>query len=552
MQESKIDSLNNYLKEQKDKQRQITNFKISLVNKKISNLNKKKEKEILKIKNCLHKDQARVDSMVEAKERFYKNKIEKIDQAYNKSLVEFVNKKNKRFSELKLKITKDIENINLIFRNYKKHLNKIQEVNVNEDNKKSQHIEKKCNGQIEKIANKIKKLSQKFATNKIKKSFFEKQIKKKEDKIRSLEKAKLQKLNNQTNKDIMVLNFKLNLWLQKTQESQIKKTKLFSSFLGRNKILLLALSLSLIPTLNHSSFLTYSNIFENVLSTNAGWGVLALGMTFVILTGGIDLSIGSMLALVGYGSITLIVQGYDIWIAALAGIGFAILLSGIQGFFIGVTKLPPFIVTLVGMLAFRGLLRVLIEGETITSSNPNLFDFAIGNFLWIPYHFWVFLIVLALLSFVLKFTKIGRYTYAVGSNEEAAKLSGIRTNWIIIFAYVIMGLTVAIAAMLHISNIQSISPSTASGKELDAIAAVVLGGTTLAGGKGSVLKTFVGWITISILNNALTFMAVQSEWQIVIKGLVILVTVLFDKELKITQKILNLKELVKNQFVKIK
>ena len=297
-----------------------------------------------------------------------------------------------------------------------------------------------------------------------------------------------------------------------------------------NKVIILSLVFSIIVGILNPNFFTWDNFISTIVETNAFWGILAIGMTVVILTGGIDLSIGSMLALVGFGMLTFVKMGVAVPIGFIIALIFGAILGGIQGSLIGILKLPAFIITLVGMLVFRGVVRIWADGTPASVESDFLFKMATGDFLGIPYQVWILILVALGAWFMLKHTKLGRHIYATGSNAEAAQLAGVKTKKIIIFAYLFMGLMVGVSVWLFSSTLQSVHPSAAMGYELDAIAAVVLGGTALEGGKGGIGKTMVGWIVISILGNALVFIGLTSEWQTIFKGLVILVTIIFDQK----------------------
>ncbi len=282
-------------------------------------------------------------------------------------------------------------------------------------------------------------------------------------------------------------------------------------------------------------FLTSSNAF-NVLRQASINAILAVGMTFVILTGGIDLSVGSIFAFSGAMTAYLVGTGYNFIIAIIIGLLFGALIGLINGFFISKGKLQPFIVTLAMMTIFRGATLVFTNGKPISAGsgqNADLFS-KIGNgyIFGIPNPIIIMIIVIAIGYFILTKTTIGRYVYAIGGNEEATKLSGVNVTRVKLFVYGMSGLLSALAGIIITARLASAQPTAGTGYELDAIAAVVLGGTSLAGGVGSVLGTIVGVLIIGILNNALNLLNVTSYYQLLAKGLVILIAVLLDRKQK--------------------
>lgn len=294
----------------------------------------------------------------------------------------------------------------------------------------------------------------------------------------------------------------------------------------------LILLVIIISALN-SAFLEPSNLF-NLLRQVSINGLIAFGMTFVILTGGIDLSVGSTLALSSAMVAILMVSGVDSMIALLLGCIFGAVLGAINGLLITLGKMAPFIATLATMTVFRGLTLVITDGNPITNLNESYaFQlFGRGYFLGIPVPAVTMFVTFIILYILLHKTVFGRQTYAMGGNEKAAFISGIKVNKLKIMIYSLAGLMSAMAGAILTSRLNSAQPTAGMSYELDAIAAVVLGGTSLTGGKGRILGTLIGVLIIGVLNNGLNLLGVSSFYQQVVKGVVIIIAVLIDRKNK--------------------
>lgn len=292
---------------------------------------------------------------------------------------------------------------------------------------------------------------------------------------------------------------------------------------------------SVIVAFINSRFMTTSNIL-NILRQTSINAVIATGMTFVILTGGIDLSVGSILGFSGAVAAMMLASGVDSLIAIPVALIVGLVVGALNGVLISKGKLQPFIVTLATMTMLRGATLVFTDGKPIGTgfeANSKLFAwFGNGYVLGIPVPIIVIIVTFLVALFVLTQTKIGRYVYALGGNEEATKLSGISTDKVKIFVYAISGMMAALAGIIITSRLSSAQPTAGSGYELDAIAAVVLGGTSLAGGTGTIVGTMIGALIIGVLNNALNLMDVSSYFQMLAKGSVILLAVLLDRKNK--------------------
>ena len=279
-------------------------------------------------------------------------------------------------------------------------------------------------------------------------------------------------------------------------------------------------------------FFTWPNI-TSILFSTVVIGCLAVGTTFVIITGGIDLSIGTGMTLCAVMSGVFIVNmGLPIVVGVAAAIAFGGLIGFVNGFNVAILKLPPFIATLAMMLVAQGLALVISNSAPIYfSKDPGYIKISTGKLvpgLDLPNAVLILAVVCVLAAFVLGKTVLGRFTYSIGSNELATSLSGIDVRRWKIVIYTLAGLFIGLAGVMISARLGSAQPATGVGYELQAIAAVVLGGTSLAGGKGTILGTVIGALIISVLNNGLQIMSIAQEWQKVILGLVILVAVYAD------------------------
>jgi ribose transport system permease protein len=277
-------------------------------------------------------------------------------------------------------------------------------------------------------------------------------------------------------------------------------------------------------------FLTVGNLL-NVMRQVSINAVIAFGMTLVILLGGIDLSVGSILAVSSVVIAELLRAGHGAVLATLVGILAGALLGMLNGLIVTKGRVAPFIATLGTMTALRGVALVFSNGSPITGFSSDFFslvgDGYVAGLVPIPV-VWM-LVLFAIFWFVMRQTVFGRHIYATGGNAEAAGLSGVKTDQVNILVYTLCGATAAMAGVILTSRLNSAQPTAGAGYELDAIAAVVLGGTSLSGGRGWIFGTLVGALLIGVLNNGLNLMGVSSFYQLVIKGGVILLAVLLDR-----------------------
>ena len=259
-------------------------------------------------------------------------------------------------------------------------------------------------------------------------------------------------------------------------------------------------------------------------------------MTFVILTAGIDLSVGSILAFSGAVCASLLSIGLPLFSVVFLTLFVGAALGAANGFTISYFNIQPFIATLVGMTAIRGATLLFSDGRPISTGNEGVADdfYQIGAsyFFGIPSPVIIATIVLALAWYVLKHTKFGGYVYAIGGNESAAMRAGINVKKSLVIVYSVCGASAALAGLILVSRLESAQPTAGTAYELDAIAAVVLGGTSLLGGKGRVVGTVIGALIIGVINNSLNLLDVSSYYQMIAKASVILLAVIADKQEK--------------------
>lgn len=279
-------------------------------------------------------------------------------------------------------------------------------------------------------------------------------------------------------------------------------------------------------------FLTTENLLNVSLQTSIT-AIIAVGMTFVILTAGIDLSVGSIVALAGVlttGALKLDVPPILVYPIAIGiGLLFGVVSGASAGVFVTKFNITPFIVTLALMTIWRGLAFVVTQGRPIWELPEGFAFLARGRILQIPIPTIIMIVVFAIAHFVLTRTRFGRYVYAVGGNPEAARLAGIKTNRILMEVYIISGFLSALSGVLLASRVNSGQPNSGLMYELDVIAAVVVGGTSLFGGRGTVIGTLIGSLLIGVLRNGLNLLDVESYIQQVIVGVVILLAVMMDR-----------------------
>ena len=322
-----------------------------------------------------------------------------------------------------------------------------------------------------------------------------------------------------------------------------KSNKSVGALIGEYGAFIALVLLVVVLSIVSSEFRTFSN-FTSLLRQATFNGLIAIGMTCVILTDGIDLSVGSVFALSAIICAHLLTMGVPAFLAVIIALLAGTLLGLISGILVTKGRLQPFIATLVTMQAYRGIAKILTDGKPISrlassiSSDGGSFFFKAlgkGNILIaetikIPIPVIILVIAFVIFYFILNRTTYGRRIYATGSNAKCAQLVGVNTQKVKMSVYAISGFMAALAGLIMISRVDSAQPTLGDGYELDAIAAVALGGTSMSGGRGKITGTVAGVLIIAVLNNGLNILDVTSYYQDVIKAIVILVAVLSDRK----------------------
>lgn len=261
------------------------------------------------------------------------------------------------------------------------------------------------------------------------------------------------------------------------------------------------------------------------ISTNM---FVSCALTLILITGGIDLSIGSIMALAGMVSAFMSVAGYPFWLCALCGLLCGAAAGLVNGIILANTNLPPFIVTFSTQSILRGMVYVITTAGTLRLTDKAFLNFGGGSLGFLPWPVVYMIIIIALTYLMLGRSQMGRHMYAIGGNPKAAQFAGIKTKRIKLFIYTYSGIMAALAGLVYTSRNTSMQPSLGEGVEMDAIAAVVLGGTSMAGGQGGLFGTVLGVFIIGFINNGLNLLRMDSFWQFICKGIVILIAVFVD------------------------
>lgn len=324
----------------------------------------------------------------------------------------------------------------------------------------------------------------------------------------------------------------------KTPVHSAAPVRIFSSgnlqqFYRRYGIVVALIILSIALSFANQYFMTWGNWVDILRQTSIN-GILAIGMTYVVLTGGIDLSVGAILAFAGLVTASLITgpSPHGLLTGIAAGMSVGGLLGAVNGLMVARLSVPPFVATLGMLSAARGFTYIYNDGMPISDLPEAFLNLGGGYLLGLPIPVLIFVTVIVVFWFILRYTTYGRYIYAVGGNPRSAKTSGISTAKISFSVYFISGLLAAIAGVVLAARTTAALPQAGLSYELDAIAAVVIGGTSLSGGSGSLGGTVIGALLIGVINNGLNLLGVSSYYQQVVKGVIIVGAVLLDASRK--------------------
>ena len=292
-------------------------------------------------------------------------------------------------------------------------------------------------------------------------------------------------------------------------------------------VLAFTVLLWIVLTVTAPNFMTEGNI-SNMMRQVSISGIIAVGVLCTIVIAGIDLSVGSVAAFCGVLSAQLMSHGYGIPLSLGVALAGGIAIGALNALAVGVLGIPAFIVTLAGLQVYRGLALLTAGGVTVGGLPPNIKDFARGALVGIPNLFWTMLGVAVVVHYLLRYTRTGRYLYALGSNAEAARRQGIPVLRITVTAYVLSSGLAALAGILLVSRLSVASPSMANAYELQAIAAAVVGGASLFGGRGTVLGAVAGAVLFTTMGNGAVLLDIDPFWEMVVEGLLIALVVYLD------------------------
>jgi ribose/xylose/arabinose/galactoside ABC-type transport system permease subunit len=299
--------------------------------------------------------------------------------------------------------------------------------------------------------------------------------------------------------------------------------------LGRFTLLIVLLLIIAVTAIGNPRFLSVNNLL-NILFQVSALGIVAAGQTILLIAGGLDLSVGAALSVAGLATALTIASTGSIALAALAGVVAGVAIGAVNGSLIATNRATPFIITL-GTMTFLQGVAILMSGGSPINGTGALFDvFGTGSFARVPWPVYVMLLSIAAVFLVLRFTTLGRYAFAIGGNEEASRLSGIPVRRMKIALYALNGLFVGVAGVVLTGILDSGLPSMGAGYELRAIAAVVIGGTSLIGGRGTVIGTLGGVLLLGLVSNSMNLLGVGANFQSAVLGLIITAAVLLQKK----------------------
>ncbi len=306
----------------------------------------------------------------------------------------------------------------------------------------------------------------------------------------------------------------------------MSKTLSFKILLRENIVIVALIFLVVLMTALSRSFLTAPNLI-NIFTQISIYGIVACAMTFAIICGEFDLSVGSLIA------VTTIVfidtaKNYGFVVAVVMTLAIGILVGSINGFLVAKVKISAFVATLSSMVSLKGLALFYTNGKPINYVHDGMYNLGNGSFLGIPFIVYMFLTLVVIGHLVLKYTKFGRNIFATGGNMTVAAMAGINVVYYKFIVFVILGAVTAFAGIIMACRLNSGNSLFGNDLALSVVAATVIGGTSLSGGKGSVVKTLFGMLVLGVLFNALLILGVQANWQDVIKGLILIAVVSFD------------------------
>lgn len=308
------------------------------------------------------------------------------------------------------------------------------------------------------------------------------------------------------------------------QSLLIRMTK-FREFTITAVIIVLAIVLAII----NSNFLNVNNILSTILSI-VMMAIVSVGMTVALVSGGFDLSVGSVMSMAGVVAGSLAIGGMNIWIAAIIGLLSSVLSGLVTGLFIGKVKINPFIMTLGMQGVIQGVAYVVTQGAplSVTGMSPAFLYLGQGNFLGIPVLIWILAVIVVISDYLMRRSVVARKVYYIGSNESAAFLSGIRVAQAKVWIYIFTAILSGIAGLLTLSRFSVATPTAGNGMELQAIAACIIGGASLSGGEGTVLGALLGSVLVGVVNDALVLLNVSVYWQSLVTGFVLIAAVTLD------------------------
>lgn len=298
---------------------------------------------------------------------------------------------------------------------------------------------------------------------------------------------------------------------------------------GRYTLLIVLLLIVVVTAIGNPRFLSVNNLL-NILFQVSALGIVASGQTILLIAGGLDLSVGAALSVAGLATALTIMHTGSVALGILAGVVAGTVIGAINGMLVATNRATPFIITL-GTMTFLQGVAILMSGGSPINGTGALFDvFGLGDFLRVPWPVYAMFLAILVMFLILRFTTLGRYAFAIGGNEEAARLSGIPVRRIKIALYALSGLFVGVAGVILTGVLDSGLPSMGTGYELRAIAAVVIGGTPLIGGRGTVLGTLGGVLLLGLVSNSMNLLGVGANFQSAVLGLIITAAVLLQKK----------------------